>query len=157
MFRHVSSDRRTFGLRKTFDETKRRPPRLSSVEPFGFGSTDGRLGRRPLSLMFRRRRARRRFARARKPRSLHRQLAADVHTGHPGEARAPASVGRRTDQGKSGDIRLDLRCGRQIHHRARRRTVHRIDLMLIGLRPSSLPVLGAAEAAAPANLPSQWR
>ena len=35
MFRHVSSDRRTFGLRKTFDETKRRPPRLSSVEPFG--------------------------------------------------------------------------------------------------------------------------
>jgi hypothetical protein len=51
-------------------------------------------------------------------------------TGHPGEARAPASVGRRTDQGKSGDIRLDLRCGRQIHHRASRRTVHRIDLML---------------------------
>ena len=31
----VSSDRRTFGLRKTFDETKRRPPRLSRVEPFG--------------------------------------------------------------------------------------------------------------------------
>ena len=35
MFRHVSSDRRTFGLRKTFDDSKRRPPRLSSVEPFG--------------------------------------------------------------------------------------------------------------------------
>ena len=59
MFRHVSSDRRTFGLRKLSMRPSGGPLAYpGSSHSASFGSADGRLGRRPLSLMFRRRRAR---------------------------------------------------------------------------------------------------
>ena len=121
---------RTFGLRKTFDETKRRPPRLSSVEPFG-------------ALPQCRRPAWSKAAVVDVPATqsavpLCSRSQAVIAASTAGSGCAQVILAKRGRQPASGAgltksravIFSDLYCGRQLHHRASRRAVHRIDLML---------------------------